>query len=141
MTKPSNFILNTDYLSIAEIGRLSPYTTSFASQTFPTSGGVAQAFSLEQEIPFTAMTGAIDRFYIQYGGVWHSASQILNPGGYDYAISGNRQSWFLHIYRKNANTIVARCDYTPPSQYQTIPSTPTLTFKISAVSFAPPNVF
>ena len=141
MTKPSDFIMNTDYLTIAQASRLSPTTVTFPSQTFPTDSSGMHAFYLEREVSFPASAGSIERFYIQYDGVWNSASQLSGGGGYDYTISGSKQGWSLHLYRKNANTITARCDYTPPEQAQTTPSTPALTFQISAVSFKPPNVF
>ena len=141
MTKPSDFIMNTDYLTIAQAGRLSPVTISFPSQAFPTDSSGMHAFYLEREVPFAASAGSIERFCIQYDNVWNSASQLSGGGGYDYTISGEKQGWTLHLYRKDANTIVARCDYTPPAQAQTTPSTPALTFQVAAASFKPPNVF
>lgn len=144
MTKPSDFILNTDYLTIAQLGKLNETTINYPSQAFPTIGTHLLEFHVDVDIPFAAVKGAIDRFCIEYSGTKTYASLLYKtPAIVQYPDSsyGEEQHWMLTLYRKNANTVTARCDFIPPVQSATIPSTPALTFKISAVSFAPPNVF
>lgn len=144
MTKPSNFIINTDYLTIAQIGELPEYTINYPSRAFPTSGSYLLEFYTDIDIPFAAVKGAIDRFCIDYNGTKVAGSQLYKtPAIVQYPDSsyGPEQHWMLTLFRKNATTITARCDFIPPIMSATVPSTPNLTFKISAVSFSPPNLF
>ena len=141
--KPSDFIFNSDYLTIAQTGSVKPTTVVFPSRQFPTENQQMKPFYTELEIYAPASAGAVDRIYIDYNGIRHITSQIYQPPDFDYR-GGNYyqgQYWVLNVYRKDANTLVARCDFSPPFSAGTIPSTPTLTFSISASNFKPPNVF
>lgn len=144
MTKPSNFIINTDYLTIAQVGELTEATINYPSRVFPTSAQHMLEFHTDIDIPALAVSGAIDRFYIEYNGLKVYASQFYKTPEiiqYPDSSSGPDQHWMLTLFRKNATTITARCDFVPPIMAATVPSTPALTFKISSTSFAPPNVF
>ena len=140
--KPSDFILNSDYLTIAQVSSTAPYTVFFPPNVFPTSGNRMQPFSVEQTIPSKAVPGAIDTISIAYEGITHHASQIYRPP--DINVQGGNmfqdQYWVLNIYRRDANTLVAKCTYCPPTSAATPPATPSLTFTVSASSFKPPNV-
>lgn len=151
MTKPSDFIMNTDYLTIAQASKMDPFTVIFPPQLFPATAEhpdpyttiyTLHPFHSEQEIIAPTLAGAIDRFIIEYNSQKYVANQLMRSG--DITISGGNyavdQGWLLTIFRKDANKIVVRCDYSPPTKASSIPSSPSLTFKISVTSFRPPNV-
>ena len=140
--KPSDFILNSDYLTIAQVSSTQPYTVYYPSRVFPTVGNTMKPFHVDYEIVSPATPGAIDYFYITYNGINYHASQIYSPPEFNLQPPYEQgQYWVLNVYRKDAKTIVARCDFVPPSVATSVPSTPSLTFTISASSFKPPNVF
>jgi hypothetical protein len=141
MTKPSNFILNSDYLTIAQASSTEPYTVYFASQPFPTTAGVINSFHIDQEIPSNAVAGAVDRVVIEYNGTRYVADRIDKPADplLEYELEYD-QFWILTVFRKDRTTLVARVTYFPPTRSSSVPSTPALTFTISATSFRPPNV-
>lgn len=139
MTKPSDFILNSDYLTISQASATSPYTVYFPSRQFPVSAGNMKSFYIEQTIPSSAVAGAVDRISIEYNGTRYVGDRIDKPAdpiGIEYD-----QFWTLVVYRKDKKTLVARVMFYPPTSSQSVPSSPALTFTISATSFRPPNVF
>lgn len=142
MTKPSEFILNSDYLTIAQASTTKPYTVYYPSQTFPTSGNIINSFHIDQDISSPAVTGAVDRVAIEYNGVRYVADSIekaADPITVDNELEYD-QFWVLTVFRKDKNTLTARCTFYPPTRTHTIPSSPSLTFTISATSFRPPNI-
>ena len=143
MTKPSEFILNSDYLTIAQASTTKPYTVYFPPQIFPTSGNIINSFHTDRDILSPAETGAVDRVSIEYNGVHYIADSIEKAadlitieGQFEYD-----QFWVLTVFRKDKNTLTARCTFYPPTRTLSVPSSPSLTFTISATSFKPPNVF
>lgn len=141
MTKPSDFILNSDFLTIAQASVTEPFTIYFPAQTFPVISGLMHSFSVDRQINSAAVPGAVDRISIVYNGtriVGNRIDKAPDP------IFGEEieydQFWTLLIFRKDRNTLTARCTFYPPTSAQTVPSTPSLTFTISATSFRPPNV-
>lgn len=142
MTKPSDFILNSDYLTIAQASSTKPFTVYYPSRQFPTSGNVVQSFHVDQEIVSPAVPGAVDRITIQYNGTYYVADTIHKPADIIFAEEIEEdQFWVLSVFRKDKDTLVARCNFYPPTRSTTIPSSPSLTFTISATTFRPPNVF
>lgn len=143
MTKPSDFIFNSDYLTLAQVSKTAPYTVHYPSRVYPTEGGQMKPISVEYEIISPAVAGAIDRIQITYKGITYNSSQYYRPP--NVVISGGNywqdQYWVFTVYRKNQKTLVARCDFVPPLSASPVPSTSDLTFIVSAVSFRPPNVF
>ena len=141
MTQPSNFIFNSDYLTLAQVSKTDPYTIYFPPQQFPTHGQTIDSFHIDRDIPSPAVAGAVDRIMIEYGGVKYVADEIRKPAD---PIMGEEiyydQFWILTVYRKNKTTLTARCTFYPPTQSQTIPTSPSLTFTVSATSFKAPNV-
>lgn len=141
MTKPSEFILNSDYLTIAQASTTKPYVVYFPSQTFPTSGNIINSFYIDREIPSPAIAGAVDRISIEYNGIRYVADRIDKAAD---PIEGDEleydQFWVLSVFRKDKDKLVARCNFYPPTRSSTIPSSPSLTFTISATSFRPPNI-
>ena len=123
MTQPSNFIFNSDYLTLAQVSYTSPYTIFFPPQQFPTSGMTINSFHVDQDIPSPAIAGAVDRIMIEYNGVKYVADEIRKPAD---PIMGDElqydQFWILTVYRKNKTTPTARCTFYPPTQSQSIPT-------------------
>lgn len=143
MTKASDFIFSSDYLTLAQVNKITPQTFYFPARQFPVSGGKMQPITVEYNIVAPSVKGAIDRIQITYGGIKYNCSQFYRPP--DFVLSGGTpwysQCWIFWVYRKDEKTLVARCDFVPPSSASPVPSTPALTFTVSAVSFRPPNVF
>lgn len=141
MTKPSDFIFNSDYLTIAQVSTTKPTTVYFPSSTFPVESQTLKSFHIDREIYSPAVAGAVDRIIIEYNGVKYVADELRKPA--DPVFSDELyydQFWNLIVYRKDKNTLVARCVFYPPDRATSIPSTPALTFTISATSFKAPNV-
>ena len=142
MTKPSDFILNSDYLTISQASTTNPYTVYYPSQLFPVSAGVMNSFHLDRDIPSPAVAGAVDRVSIEYNGTRYVGDRIDKPAD-PIIVQGELeydQCWTLVVYRKNKNTLVASVMFYPPTRSESVPSSPSLTFTISATSFRPPNV-
>ena len=142
MTQPSNFIFNSDYLTIAQVSSTNPYTVYFPPQTFPHQGQTINSFHIDNDIPSSAIPGAVDRIMIEYSGKTYVADEIRKPA--DPIEVNNEmhydQFWNLVVFRKDKNTLTARCTFYPPTASLSIPTSPSLTFTISATSFKAPNV-
>lgn len=127
--KPSNFILSSDYLSIAQISS-GDYTVNISSGTLPANGG-----NTEQSFNFsaTSQNGAIDRVLISKdGGRYYVGSyRSINPATNVYG--------FISVYRASAANIRAQVVLENQSASQA--SYPAMTFSIKVSNFAPPNVF
>ena len=132
--KPSDFILNSDYLSIAQTssnkydivvgaGSLTPNNTSTQNFDFST----------------TAQTGAIDRIMISKDGDSFRIGSNMTfyptwQGDFSNNVRGD-----LFVYRIDKTHIRAQVIL---QNYGTGTSTyPTMTFSIKVSSFRPPNVF
>lgn len=126
--KPSNFILNTDYLSIAQI------SSGNHTVTVP-AGTLAAGASTEQNSNFsvTAQAGAVDRVLISKdGGRYYVGSyRQINPAGTIYG--------FVNVFRTSTNNI--RVQVVLENQSGSSATYPAMVFGIKMSSFAPPNVF
>ena len=142
MTKPSDFIFSSDYLTIAQVNKTEPQTVFFPARQFPTESGTVKPFSVEYELYSPATPGAIDRIQMVYNGTTYCCSQFYRPP--DITVTGGvpwiSESWVFSVYRKDEKTLVARGDFIPPSSSGTPPTVPALTFTVSAVTFKAPNV-
>lgn len=127
--KPSDFILSSDYLSIAQISS-GDYTVNVSSGTLPANGG-----NTEQNFDFstTAQNGAIDRVLISKdGGRYYVGSyRSINPATNVYG--------FISVYRTSATNIRAQVVLENQSTSQV--TYPAITFNIKVFNFVPPNVF
>ena len=127
--KPSDFILNSDYLSIAQTGS-SSYSVTVNSGSIAGQGG-----HFERDFDFTApaLAGAIDRVLISkdggryYVGMYRS----INPSGDIYG--------FISVYRTSASNIRVQVVLENYSPYTA--TYPTMAFSIKISTFQPPNVF
>ena len=126
--KPSDFILNSDYLSIAQV----------SSNTFTLAIGAGSLTGnnyTERNIDFKirAQKGACDRILISKdGGRYYIGSyRQLNPNTDIYG--------FIQLARTSADNLRAKVvleNYSTSTE-----SYPTMTFSIKVSSFRPPNVF
>lgn len=125
MARPNNFILNTDYLSIAQFGK---YTHTYVVNggTLPAGGQLIQHNDFN--VPF--QKGAIDRIFISVNGGDLRLGSIFNAG---YKSS-------IQVYRTSPNTL--RAEFVVNNIFESEPvSWPMLSFTIKGMMFKPPNVF
>lgn len=126
--KPSEFILNSDYLSIAQVGSKTYDLTIGA-------GSITLGNYTEQNIDFQAqaIAGAVSRVMIaKDGGNYRLGSSMTF-----YPTSEIRGD--IQVFRQTASTI--RVKVTLQNYGQGTSSYPSMTFKIKVSSFMPPNVF
>ena len=127
MTKPNNFIANSDYLSLAQ-KNTTEFTVVFPQEHF----NPGYSFDRTQDITVPSIKGAIDEFMISLNG----SDYYL--GGY-LVVDGNQPSLDIYIYRPSPNTLRVRLHvftsliggYDMPMQ----------TVKVRVSSYLPPNVF
>ena len=136
MVKPSDFILNTDYLSIAQVGR-NTYTCTMPGGTL-----AAWAFA-ERNFDFTttAQNGAIDNILIKKDNDPYlncSYMRLQPTTDTDGIIVGQ-----ISVFRTSSTNL--RVQVILENQSYIIPgptlSYPSMTFTIKVASFLPPNVF
>lgn len=126
MTKASDFIMNTDFLALAQTGT-AEFTAYFPSGTF-TPG---QPYEQTQDFSLKATNGAIDRILISRNGGAYTVGNSLT-------ISTN-PALSIFVFRPNASTLRIRLyGYTASSSGYTMPAQ---TIKVKVSSFKPPNVF
>lgn len=138
MTKPSDFIFNSDYLALAETGR-SELFVAIPPMAYNQNLGrdVATSYSVDLNCPAT--TGAIDEFQITYNGDTFYSDQIFNTS-YEISQGVWSSSWILKIYRKNSKQISILVWYFPQAGTSG-GTTPPISINISVCSFRPPNLF
>ena len=128
MTKPSDFILNSDYLSIAQVSS-NTYTATFSG------GSLAGNGYTEQNIDFKAraQAGASDRILIKKdsGRFTLCSYRSLNPSSDVYG--------FIHVFRTSPDNI--RAQFVLENYSLNTSNYPAMTFTIKVTSFRPPNVF
>lgn len=129
MTAPNKFIMNTDYLSIAQLGRY--------SHSYIRNGGTVAAYGqIVETADFTvpSQKGSVDQIMISLNG---GPLKVGNRYGFDLENNGGG---YLEVYRANPTTLRAELWinnlYNPSSV-----NFPVLSFTIKGVTFLPPNVF
>lgn len=125
MAKPNKFIMNTDYMSIAQSGK---YT-----HTYIRNGGTVPAYG--QIIEYTDFTipsqkGAIDRIFMSF-----------NDGSFNLGtVCYSSEYASLSVYRVSPNTL--RAEFVVNNIFNPDPVTfPLQKFVIKGIMFKPPNVF
>ena len=124
MTKPSDFILNTDYLALAQTNT-AEFTAVFAAETFPSG----QANDRSQDFTVPASKGTIDRVLISINGGDYTVGSRL--------VLSTIPALSIYVYRPNATTIRVRLHEFGSSSY----SMPMQTVKVKVSSFKSPNIF
>lgn len=131
--KPNEFIMNTDYLSIAQIDTNSYLITVGAGTLQPNS-------STTQNFDFTipARQGAIDRVLIK------KDSQDYLVGSYMRFYIGNDPAsliyGYLTVYHSSKTNLRAELILWNPDLNNAL-SYPNMAFRIRVATFHPPNVF
>lgn len=135
MTKPSDFILNSDYLSLAQTGS-KEITAYFPAETFP----AGYQYTRTQDFTVEPSKGAIDMFLISLNGADYvlGASLIDSLIGTDWQGQSHDYNLEFLVIRTNPTTIQVQLhEYnTSPNGY----SMPTQTVKVKVSSFKAPNV-
>lgn len=126
MTKVKDFIMNTDFLSLAQTGT-AEFTAYFPAAHF--IGG--QAYDSHQDFTLQTTNGAIDRVLISRNGGPYTIGNMLT-------IDAN-PALSVFVFRPNASTLRIRLyGYTSSSSGYDMPAQ---TIKVKISSFRPPNVF
>lgn len=132
MTRPSDFILNSDYLSIAQTGR-SEHTATFAGGTLQPGGSAGDYVVQTTDFTIPSEPGSIDRIMISTnGGDFYIGSQTsfeAAPLAYGS----------LDVCRITKNTMRATMVVANSSDY--VNTFPSMSFRIKITSFRPPNIF
>lgn len=138
MTKPNDFIFNSDYLSLAETDRKN-FTIVIPAMPYTQVSGFDSTTQYSTTIQCKATASAIDEFQITYNGkTWFGDSLYYPPhftGVYEW-----EPYWILIIHRKDADSIELNAIFVP-SYESSGATTPLLTLGITVCSFRPPNVF
>lgn len=138
MTKPSDFIFNSDYLALAETSR-NKFFVSIPPMSYTQYQGWDFPISYSVDLNCQATTGAIDQFQLEYNGNTFYGDQIIYPA-YEISSGVYSNNWTLSVFRKNANQITVMVYFFPQAEV-TGTTTPQITLNISVCSFKPPNVF
>lgn len=126
--KPSNFTMNSDYLSIAQTGS-HEYTLTVGGGTIVPGGYTEQNF----DFTTNAQNGSVDRILIKK----NSGNFML--GSEMYLDQSTDLSGFLRIYRTSSTNL--RAQFVMENWGYDNASYPAMTFTIKVSSFKPPNVF
>ena len=134
MTKPSSFILNSDYLALAQVDNQT-YTVNVAGGTLAQNGYTEQNF----DFTTSSQSGAIDRIVIKNGSNEYllGAYMRLEPSwntSYTDNVAG-----FLQVFRTSSTNI--RAQFMLQNFSSGSASYPAMTFTIKVSRFLPPNLF
>lgn len=127
MTKPSDFTLNSDYLSLTQTGSEEGMVV-FAAEHFDPG----TMYTRTQDFKVSSQPGAVDMFLLsRNGGEYTLGSQII--------VSLNTPNFWIITYRLNANTIrvMLRVFLSQTGGFDM----PMQTIRVKVSSFKPPNVF
>lgn len=127
--KPSDFTMNSDYLSIAQTAR-NEYTVYVGGGTL-----VQDAYSTQNfDFASTEPKGAVDRVYIKKDSGNYTLGALM-------AIFPATDVWgSVRVYRTSATNLRVQVVLENHALSGSV-SYPAMTFKIKVASFEPPNVF
>lgn len=134
MTRPSDFLMNSDYLSIAQTDK-TEYTITIGS------GSVSTTDSMTQDFVFKSESGAISRFMIRSGtNDFSIGNELTVKLAWD---ANNKVIGLVRVYRIDNSICRFSLDYqnlnadpsSNPSNY------PEMSYTIKIVSFKSPNTF
>lgn len=134
MTKPSSFILNSDYLALAQVDNQT-YNVSVSAGTLAQDGYTEQNFNFTT----SSQSGAIDRIAIKNGNNDYLLGSYmrLEPSwntSYTDNVAG-----FLQVFRTSSTNI--RVQFMLQNFSSGTASYPAMTFTVKVSRFLPPNVF
>ena len=128
MTRPNSFIMNTDYISIAQ--------SSKYNHNYIINGGTVPAhdqFFQHTDFMVPSQKGSIDQILISLNGGPFKV-------GVRYGVKFSNGGGYLDVYRISPNTIRAEMVINNAMGDSAI-NYPLLNFTIKALCFKPPNVF
>ena len=127
MTKPSQFIANSDYLSLAQKST-TEFTVVFPQETLPEG----QTSIRTHDITVSSVTGAVDEIMISRNNSDYYLGNLL-------VVNANSPSLSFYVYRSSPDTLQVRlCSYNSTAGGYAMP---TQTIKVRVSSYLPPNVF
>lgn len=126
MTKPSDFILNSDYLTLAQYGE-TRYTI------YVPSGNTSVALDITRDFTVPSQAGALDRVLITVDG------QTTVGMAADFQLSSlDVGGAIVQLYRTSPNNMQA---HVYSMSYGTSIDYPAHTITIRVACFKPPNIF
>ena len=138
--RPNRFIINSDYMSMAQA---SNYKTVV---TLPTGTAVGYVGYVKREISLPTVKGAIPRYIISYEtSVYNMDTQqtetkVVNvpSAGYFaiFSLSGT-PTWYVTLSRKDKNTLLVEAAVRVSSSGGTFPS---IAFTVNVSYIYPPNL-
>lgn len=141
MTKPSDFIFNSDYLALAENNKQT-FNVSVPSMSYTQSQGYDSNTLWHTDLTTNpAETGSIDEFYISVAGQTFFGDTISSTSLAPSApIQYIDPRWYMEVDRINNTKIRVSFYFIPKYQvHGTVTNAISATIKL--VSFKPPNVF
>lgn len=144
MTKPNNFIANSDFLALAQTGRSDEFVVNFPAKVYPSQGYNFWDADNYQDFYFPTVKGAIDKYRIKIDGaswvIGNSLTQV--PNFNQNTMQNENGGYMILIYRLNANTIRVRCvRIAPGGTFSAVPTAPAVSLRVRGVAFRPPNAF
>ena len=127
MTKPSNFILNSDYLALAQTDT-EELTAYFLQETFP----AGQSYTRTQDFTVPESQGAIDMFLISLNGADYVLGASLTVSVMQPYLE------FIVLRTSPTNIQIQLHEYTSQTGGYDMPMQ---TVKVKVASFKPPNLF
>jgi len=142
MTKPSDFIFNSDYLALAETARqdFDVFIPSMNYNINPNTGfDKITIWSTTLNCPVDK--SAIESFQLTYNGKTFVTDSIYSMAPWKATPGGlfDPPYWILSVYRKDANTLEVKVFFRPEIQSEG-DRTPQINLNIAVCSFRPPNV-
>lgn len=133
--KPSDFTMNSDYLSIAQVAK-NEYSVYVGGGTLVQDGYIIQNFDFASTEP----KGAVDRILISKDGGDYMVGSYMTLFPTWAPDFSNNVVGYISVYRTSATNLRAQLilENHALSGNSTYPS---ITFKIKVSSFEPPNVF
>lgn len=128
MTKPNEFTMNTDYLTIARTGRQT-FNYYTVSETVAAGGQVVRS----QDFTIAAQKGAIDSIQIKKDSEPYMLGRNLSE-------NVGTGAWVLDAQRTSSNTFHVEIAYNNLMGSSSL-TFPAMSFTIKVTTFKPPNVF
>lgn len=141
MTKPSDFIFNSDYLALAETGRRS-LVLSVPPMTYTQSAGFDSTTLWSATLNCPVGDSSVESFQITYNGKTYTTNSIysLAPWKIIWPALTEDAHWIMEVFRKDRDTLQANFVFIPEWESQG-DMTPLINLQIDVCSFKPPNVF
>lgn len=129
MTKPNDFILNSDYLPLMQVNN-AEFTAYFPAETIPSGS----AWERTQDFTVPASSGAVDTILMSLDGSNYIVGGVIVPPDQQSHVIMS-----ISVYRQSPTTMRVKIRaYTSISGGYLMPAK---TVKVKVSSFRPPDVF